>query len=126
MLAAAKAEVEEEIAIGVDFEKSEEYKKPEDDEGSLDSKGVPRASRASRHTRRSHKRGSRGSKQGRRGSLMHELPPNVLAAMAENPDVMLGMIKKGELELDKNQMKEGDRGARGSRESKARLKSNND
>ena len=131
MLAAAKAEVEQEIEKGVDFEKSEEYKVPnlEDDEGSLDSKGVPKASRASRHTRKSHRRGSRGSKQGRRGSLMHELPPNVLAAMADNPDLMLGMIKKGELELDKDQMKAGERGSRmsrGSRESKDSVENEED
>ena len=114
MLAAAKAEVEQDIAKGVDFENSSEYKKPdgEGDDASITS-DPKRASRGTRNTRRS-RRSLRASKQERRGSLMNELPPEILEKMAENPDVMLGMIKKGELELDKKQMAMAERSERGS------------
>ncbi|GMH82883.1 hypothetical protein TL16_g09413 [Triparma laevis f. inornata] len=116
LLASAKAEVDEEIEKGVDFET--EYKTPAviqedeanlDGDGSLDSRGLrktrgtARGSRASRRSRRS----SQG-KQNRRGSLMNELTPEQLANLAENPELLLKQIKDGELELDKNDMEEDD------------------
>ena len=104
MLAAAKAEVEEDIEKGVDFEKSEEYNRTAPGGGN----------KSSRESRGSTKRRSRSSGGKRRASMIHELTSDMLSGFADNPDAMVDMIKRGDLELDKDAVKEGNRRERAS------------
>ncbi len=108
MLAAAKAEVDNDIAQGMDPEA--ELKMPEHGErGQRKSSMASRPSRQSRQTRNT--RGSRGSKQGRRGSLMSELNEEQLAELATNPDLLIEKLRDGEIEVDKKSLaKEGEGG----------------
>jgi hypothetical protein len=112
MLAAAKAEVEDDIEKGVDFEKDGLFAQNESDGRTPGASRQSRQSRKTRGTRssRASADGKGGSNPNRRGSLMSELNEEQLAALAQDPALLLRQLQAGNLAVEKKDL-DGDDGS---------------